>query len=584
MYFRNLIGLLIFCLIFLCLPVIAMGNASVESLVGLWKAERNFGPEVRGELTICRKDSSLVAKIAGFIVPVTVQDNTLHFLIPGDRGEFRGSLSRDLNDIEGHWIQPATKSASVRYASPVTLGAIDANRWRGQVVPKSDILTFFLKLEHSASGTIKGYVRNPQANFGRFFPISGARIDGDNVVFLGAASGETTLVARVDSENEVMSIYLPSLGGTYDFHRVDSDTACAFYPRPTSDTPYRYTQPLQEDDGWEVASLPDVGMEVGPIENLVQTILDTPMDSVTSLEIHALLIVRHGKLVLEEYFHGYSRTVPHDTRSASKSITSNTIGTAIHNGEPLSLSMSVCQTIYGDDLPSELDPRKMRITLRHLLTMSSGLACNDWDDDSPGNEDRMQNQHDQPDWTQYTLDLPMACEPGDSVWYCSGSPNLAAAVLSKATGEWLPDLFFREVARPMQLGLYHMNLTPTGEAYGGGGLYLQARDFLKFGQLFLSDGTWNGQRLLDKDWVRDAVSPMVNLGGEGYGYNWWVIDYPYREGKIRAFYAGGNGGQYVIGVPDLDLVILFFAGNYSQSVMHKTKREYVPQFILKAIK
>ena len=128
-----------------------------------------------------------------------------------------------------------------------------------------------------------------------------------------------------------------------------------------------------------------------------------------------------------------------------------------------------------------------------------------------------------------------------------------------------------------------MNLTPTGDGYGGGGLRIRARDFLKLGQVMLDGGAWNGKRILSADWVQDALTPHSEMWGEKYGLGWWLIDYPYKDRKVKAFYAGGNGGQYIIGIPELDLVILFYGTNYSQHVMHKTKREYVPEYILKAV-
>jgi len=128
-----------------------------------------------------------------------------------------------------------------------------------------------------------------------------------------------------------------------------------------------------------------------------------------------------------------------------------------------------------------------------------------------------------------------------------------------------------------------MNLTPVGEGYGGGGLLIMPRDFLKLGQIFLDDGKWKGKEILSPEWVRDAVDPINNIGKEGYGYGWWVFSYPYKGREVKAFYAGGNGGQYVIVVPELNLNIVIFAGNYNQRIMHQTKYEYVPQYVLKAI-
>jgi CubicO group peptidase (beta-lactamase class C family) len=324
-------------------------------------------------------------------------------------------------------------------------------------------------------------------------------------------------------------------------------------------------------------------MAPGPIVDLVQTIIDTPMDSIASPYIHALLIARHGKLVVEEYFHGYTAGMPHETRSASKSVTSTLIGLALHDGAPLEVSTPVYDLMYDGNPPDKLDPRAGRMTLEHLLTMTPGLACDDNESDSPGQEETMQSQSEQPDWAQYTLDLPMAHEPGEHAAYCSASPNLALAMLRNATDTWIPELYQRLFAEPLQTGRYHMNLMPNGEAYGGGGQYIKARDFLKMGQVFLDDGSWKGERVLSDEWVHHAIMPKSHMFDQGYGYLWWILDYPYKDRTVQAFYAGGNGGQYVIGIPELDVVVVFFGGNYSQSVLHKPKRVYVPNYIIKSI-
>jgi CubicO group peptidase (beta-lactamase class C family) len=195
----------------------------------------------------------------------------------------------------------------------------------------------------------------------------------------------------------------------------------------------------------------------------------------------------------------------------------------------------------------------------------------------------MQNQEAQPDWFRYTLGLKMLHEPGDFAAYCSGSQNLAGGVISKATGQWLPDFYRDHFAAPLGMGLYHMNLSPTGEGYGGGGLLIKSRDFLKLGQLFLDGGKWRGKQIVSEQWVRDGTEAINDIGDEGYGYGWWVFSYTDEGRNIKAYYAGGNGGQYVIVIPELDLNIVIFAGNYNQRVMHKPKYEYVRDYILPAV-
>jgi CubicO group peptidase (beta-lactamase class C family) len=287
-----------------------------------------------------------------------------------------------------------------------------------------------------------------------------------------------------------------------------------------------------------------------------------------------VLVARHGKLVLEEYFHGTSPDEPHDTRSAAKSLTSVLAGAA---------KLPVSTPVYRAMGAATDDPRKQAMTVEHLLTQSSGLDCDDSDDNSPGNEDVMQDQTAQPDWYRYTLDLKNIRQPGEKSVYCSCQPNLAGGILARKSGKWLPDLFRELIAQPLQIERYGMNLMPTGEAYMGGGVRFLPRDFMKLGQVLLDGGKWHGRQIVSPNWAKRSTSPLTMIGDSKYGYLWWLADYPYKGRTVRAFYAGGNGGQTVIGIPALDLVIAFYGGNYSDRVLFVPQRVFVPEDILPAV-
>jgi len=260
--------------------------------------------------------------------------------------------------------------------------------------------------------------------------------------------------------------------------------------------------------------------------------------------------------VLEEYFHGASPDEPHDTRSAAKSLTSVLVGAA---------KVDAATGVYNAMDAKTDDPRKQAMTLEHLLMMSSGLDCDDDDDNSPGNEDVMQNQTAQPDWYRYTLDLKNIRLPGEKSVYCSCQPNLAGGILGRKTGRWLPDLFRDLVAQPMEIEHYGMNLTPTGDAYMGGGVRFTLRDFMKLGQMIIDGGRWRGRQIVSAEWAKRSTSAQTKIGDRLYGYLWWIQDYPYQGRTVRAFFAAGNGGQIVAGIPALDLVIGFYGGNYNDA-------------------
>jgi CubicO group peptidase (beta-lactamase class C family) len=289
--------------------------------------------------------------------------------------------------------------------------------------------------------------------------------------------------------------------------------------------------------------------------------------------------------VLEEYFAGHDRERLHDLRSGSKTFASVLAGAARLHGAPIELDAPVARRFARYQPLANPDLRKNRITLRHLMTMSTGLACDENDNDSPGSEGRMQGQAAQPDWYRFALDLPMAAAPGERYAYCSAGVNLVGGVIGSATGEWLPSLFDRLVARPLQIRRYAMNLTPTGEGYFGGGMRMRPRDYLKFGQLYLDGGRWNGRRVVSRAWVDESTRRQIEAGnGSADGLNWHLYTLASGGRAWREYEANGNGGQLLVVLPELDLVVVFTAGNYnSYGVWRKFRDEWVPQAIIPAV-
>jgi CubicO group peptidase (beta-lactamase class C family) len=584
----------------LCFALIAMSGviaasacASDESvpateLVGLWKAKKGFGPEVRGALTVEIKDGEGQAEVAGFSVPVETAGGKVRFELPDELGSFIGRLDTDRQTLTGHWTQPPPAQVYMPMASPVHFKKIGPHRWRGQVIPRESEYTFFLVLNERDDGTVGAFLRNPDRNLGVIRNLDRVVRRGNELEFIGTffrnEQEEILLRGRYDPDNDRLILFhRPARGGTYDFTRVDDDRFSGFYARGRNPAPWIYKPPSEQDDGWPVSTLEKVGISAGPIKDMIEKEIDPPAENVHTPYVHGLLIARHGKLVLEEYFHGFHRDVPHDTRSASKSLTSLLTGAAIQAGELDGTSIPVYSTIYGEALPDDLDPRKNAMTLEHLLTMTSGFYCDDRDYEAPGNEDIMQNQEEEPNWYRYTLVLPMVTEPGKVAVYCSVNPNLIGNVLIAATGRSLPELTESLIAEPLDIQRYYLGLQPTGEPYMGGGIHWLPRDFMKIGQVILNGGTWKSRRVVSGEWAQRSISPLNDLRGREYGYLWWVMDYPYKDGTVRAFFAGGNGGQVVIGIPDLDLLITFYGGNYSDPVLYRSQDVLVPEYILKAI-
>jgi CubicO group peptidase (beta-lactamase class C family) len=550
-------------------------------LTGLWVAKERYGPDIRGTLMILPRKGGLVADLAGLSVPVTQHGTKISFALPGSKGSFRGT--RKGQEIVGQWIQAPTVSSGTAYATPIVLRPDGLGHWRGEIASADDHMTYYLPVTHGVDGRYAAYLRNPERNEGVFLGATRIEQDGDVVRLIGTGRGRKDEApvgsGRLDVESGILALAIS--GATFNFTR-DTGEGSAFYPRGDPPERYHYSPPVRLDDGWPVSTLEREGLDEAAIERFIQSLIDMPMDGLSSSQIHSLLIARHGKLVLEEYFHGYDRDTPHDTRSASKSWTNVLLGAAMQAGVPIRLDTPVYQTMLGQ-VGADLDPRKKAMTLEHLVSMTAGFDCDD-SGDRPGDEDVMQQQTQEPDWYRYTLNVPAVSAPGEKIVYCSAKPNLAAGMLEKVAAEPLPEMFYRLVAKPMHMSTYHLFLTPTGTAYGGGGHHFTTRDFMKLPQLFLNEGRWEGRQIVSREWVRTSSAALRRLSPvQTYGYLWNSVEYPYRGRKLHAYFAGGNGGQVYMGIPDLDLAIAFTGGNYADRVLFRVQRNFVPEDILPAV-
>jgi CubicO group peptidase (beta-lactamase class C family) len=582
-------------------PAAAQGP---ETLIGLWASRTASVPGLHGPLTVTRKGASWRAGLAGRQARAQGDGGDLRFAFPADGGQFRGRLAKDGRRIEGFWIQPAEGFGELRqpYATPLTLTAAAAGGWRGEVRPLANGFTLYLKVFRDADGSVTASLRNPEANFngGRAQYLVG--VDGPEVRLTARpaeAQRPVTLTAKVTAGHLHMS--LPGLDHDFDLTRATPAQAAAFLPRPPGAPAYIYRAPPQLNDGWTTARASQTGLDETALARIVRAQIDSDPAGKRPPLIHSILVAHHGKLVLEEYFSGYGRDDPHDTRSAAKTFNSVMLGAVMLHDPALGPESRIYDLMAAHGPYAQPDPRKAGITLAQLMTHSSGLACDDNDDNSPGNEGTLQSQTAQPDWAKYTLDLPMAHDPGTHYAYCSANANLVAAGLAARTGEWIPELFDRTVARPLQFGPYHWDLTPTGEGYGGGGVRMRPRDLLKIGQAHLDGGVWHGRRIVSAAWVKASTAPHIDVSpattglspedfGNFYGlakdgYAWHLNDLKVGDRVYRDYEATGNGGQLLIVVPDADLAVVITAGNYGQGgIWTRWRDSIVAQQIIPAIR
>jgi len=277
------------------------------------------------------------------------------------------------------------------------------------------------------------------------------------------------------------------------------------------------------------------------------------------------------------YWHGGTA---HTMQSITKSVTSATIGAAILRGDFKAPLDTPVLHWFDAARVKHIDARKRRLTLRHLLTMSSGL---DWNEDLPYADPKnaaslMEATR---DWVAFVIDRPMAYEPGTHFAYSSGVSELLAYIFRKETGRDLEDYARSYLFEPLGIHEYHWKRSPLGEVDSEGGLFLPAYGLAKIGELYLNLGLWQGQRLLGEDWVRDSVTARSDPGdGYRYGYQWWLPQY--KDGSRPVWAGFGFGGQYLFVIPEDGVIAVTTAWNildpkyYDRIILEKLRSAVKP--------
>lgn len=248
----------------------------------------------------------------------------------------------------------------------------------------------------------------------------------------------------------------------------------------------------------------------------------------------------------------YHTTENHSMQSISKTVTSVLYGVAITRGDfKAPLSTPVLHWFNGRTV-QHLDDRKRRMTLENLLTMTSGL---DWNENTayadPSNPSDLMEASE--DWLQFVLDRPMIAEPGTVFAYSSGSAELLAEIFQKETHIDIEEYANTYLFRPLGIRTWHWKRTPLGVADTEGGLYLRTEDLAKIGLLYLDGGTWHGERIVSREWVKASTTPHIDAReGFKYGYLWWLL--PYGDHKL-AWLARGFGGQRLMVFPTEQLIV-----------------------------
>ncbi len=309
-------------------------------------------------------------------------------------------------------------------------------------------------------------------------------------------------------------------------------------------------------------------------------------------KIGSVLVARHGKIIYESYFDGDAATL-RDTRSATKSITDILVGIAIDEKKLSGVDVRILQMLpeHARRLQNP-DLRKNKITVEDFLTMSSPLECDDWNDASRGNEERMYVVE---DWAQFILDLPIRgrMHVGEKVdtppygryfSYCTGGVFTLSEVIEKATGERTDRYAQERLFSPLGISDAQWVYSPLNIPQTGGGLRLTSRDLVKVAQLYLNGGSWVGKRIVSESWVRTSTQPHARPDDyTEYGYLWWLKSFKSGDKSYPAFYMSGNGGNKVVAFPGLDMAVVITSTNYNTPGMHEQTEKLLTDYVLAAV-
>lgn len=346
--------------------------------------------------------------------------------------------------------------------------------------------------------------------------------------------------------------------------------------KPNADERLAAIQSIRPSSGWQISKAP---YDRGKIEEMNRMIAANVYKEITSV-----VVIKDGRLLIEEYFNGATRETLHNTRSVGKSFASTMMGMAIQDGYITSENQTL-KDFYDLKKFANYSSKKENVTLKSLLTMSSSFDGNDDDENSPGNEQKM---YPTSDWIKFALDLPMddKKKDGEKWAYFTTGVVVLGDVINKSVPEGLEKYADRKLFKPLGITKYEWQYTPQRVPNTAGGLQMSALDFAKYGQLYQQGGKWNGKQLLSRDWVQKTFTRQIALspGGEDfYGYLFWNTTFKIGGKRQEAFFATGNGGSKIFVFKDQPLVVVITGTAYGKWYMHAQVFSMMNRYILPAV-
>jgi len=299
--------------------------------------------------------------------------------------------------------------------------------------------------------------------------------------------------------------------------------------------------------------------------------------------ISSIIVIKNGKLLIEEYFNGETRNTLHDPRSVGKSFASTLTGIAIHDGylknedEPL-------KDFYNLKSYNHYSAEKENITIKQLLTMSSPFDGNDEESDSPGNEE---NMYPTDNWVKFALGLPLNTQKYHDNWhYFTAGVIVLGDILNKSVPGGLEKYADEKLLRPLDITRYQWQYTPQKVVNTAGSLQMSALDFAAYGQLYKNKGKWNGRQIIPEQWVNKTFSQQKTIPGrnnEFYGYLFWNKTYKVDNKNYETYYCAGNGGNSIFIFKDQPLVVVVTATAYGAGYAHTQVDKMMERYILPAV-
>lgn len=292
--------------------------------------------------------------------------------------------------------------------------------------------------------------------------------------------------------------------------------------------------------GWRTSTPEEQGIDSEQLIAMLQESQER------SYALDSIMVVRNGHIVMDVYVFPFKEVSRHIIHSCAKSVLSILIGIAIDRGEIEGVDQPVLDYFPELDV-AHLDADKRAMTIEDLLTMRSGLNCQDsylyrW----VGLDDMRRSDN----WAKYVLDLPMREAPGTRFEYCNGASHLLSTILYRATGMTALDYARQHLFGPLGIRDVYWPASPEGITFGWGQLSMRTHDMAKIGYLYLYEGKWEGQRIVSSSWVQASTrSHTPATLYDGYGYQWWVE----ADGIYMAM---GYAGQHIMVVPDKEMIVV----------------------------